>query len=92
MADSVQVASSSVLLRTGAGQLVGVVITCSSTAALATFYNNTAGSGTKIFEAHVSTDQPLIIFFSDRFALFFTTGLYLSLAANLTVTVWWREL
>ena len=92
MSDQVQVASTSTLLRTGAGQLVGFVITCSSTAALATFYNNTAGSGTKIFEAHVSTNQPLIIFFSDRFAPFFTTGLYLSLAANLTAAVWWREL
>jgi hypothetical protein len=92
MSDLVSVVSSSSLIKTGAGHLVAVVITCSSTAALATFYNNTAGSGTKIFEAHVSTNQPLIIFFSERFALYFSTGLYLSLAANLTAAVWWREL
>jgi flagellar biosynthesis protein FliR len=92
MADKSQVASSSTLLRTGRGQMVGFVITCSSTAALATFYDNTSGSGTKIIEAHVSTNQPLVIFFTERFAPYFTTGLYLSLASNLTVTVWWREL
>lgn len=92
MSDQVQVVSSSSLLRTGLGQLVGLVITCSSSSALATFYNNTAGSGTKIFEAYISTSYPLVIFFSERFAPFFSTGLFLNLAANLTATVWWREL
>ena len=92
MSDQILVVSSSSLLRTGPGQLVGLVITCSTLSALATFYNNTSGSGTKIFEAHVSTNQPLVLFFSEKFAPFFTTGLYLSLAANLTATVWWREL
>lgn len=92
MADKHDVKSSSTNLRNGTGILVGMVITCSSaTAALATFYDNTAGSGTKLFEAHVSSYTPLVIFFPERTALAFTTGLYLTLAANLTATVWWRE-
>jgi hypothetical protein len=92
MSDKVQVASSSTLLHTGRGQLVGLVFSSSTSSALATFYDNTASSGTKIFEAYVNTNNLVSIFFSDRFAPFFTTGLYMSLAANLTATIWWREL
>jgi hypothetical protein len=70
---------------------LGVMISASSGAPLATFYDNTAGSGTKIFECIVPTGNPVIVFFPTRFAIKFETGLYLSLAANLTATVWTRE-
>jgi hypothetical protein len=92
MADTRNVLAASGLIDTGKGVLAGLVITCSSsTAALATFYDNTAGSGTKILEGYVSSTHPLVIFFSDRFAPIYATGLYLLLAANLTATVWTRQ-
>ena len=93
MADARAVYSSSSLIDTGIGQLFGMVITCSSTTpALATFYDNTAGSGTKLFEVYVSAYHPVMLFFGERFVPEYATGLYLSLAANLTATVWSRQL
>lgn len=92
MADIRTVLAASALIDTGHGVLAGCVISCSSaTAALATFYDNTAGSGTKILEVHVAAPHPLVLFFSDRFAPIYATGLYLVLAANLTATVWSRQ-
>ncbi len=91
MADVLGVHVASTLLHTGKGQLAGVVLTCSSGNATATFYDNTAGSGTKIFEASVTYLTPLVIFFGDRYAPRFATGLYLTLAANLFAVVWSRQ-
>jgi hypothetical protein len=90
MADSRSVIVSSTLLHTGKGELYGLVITASTGAPLVTIYDNTAGSGTKIFEAYVSSTIPLIIFFQGQFAPRFATGLYVTLAANLTATIWFR--
>jgi len=92
MADHQQTISSSTLLRTGKGQLMGFSITSTVGAPKATFYDNTSDSGTVIYEANVSVFSHVTIFFPDRFAPFFTTGLYLKLAADLTATVWWRDL
>jgi len=92
MSDSLAVYSASSLIHTGAGQLNAVVLTSSSGAPIATFYDNTAGSGTKLLEMYVPTNYPVIIFFTDRFAPIFVTGLYLALAANITATVWSRQL
>ncbi len=93
MADLQAVYSSSSLIRTGRGQLDGCVIsTTSATGVTATFYDNTSGSGTKIFEANVIVGHPLIMFFSETFSPGFATGLYLALAANMTATVWIRQL
>lgn len=92
MSDHRETISSSTLLRTGKGQLMGLSITATAGAPKATFYDNTAGSGTVIYEANVSYLTNVTIFFPDRFAPFFTTGLYVTLAADLTATVWWRDL
>jgi hypothetical protein len=93
MSDKTGVYSSSILLRTGKGRLVKIHITNSSLSATATatFYDNTAGSGTKIFEAHVSGSRPVNVSLPESQALYFATGLYLSLGSGLTATVWWRE-
>jgi hypothetical protein len=91
MADKTGVYSSSSLLRTGRGQLVGMVLSCSSGTPAATFYDNISGSGSKLFEIFVQVGYPQSFFFSERFALDFSTGLYLSLGANLSASVWWRE-
>jgi len=92
MADVVTVLSATATIDTGIGQLAGIVITASAGVPLATFYNNTSAAGVKIFEAYVPSTAPLVIFFSDRFAPRYTIGLHLVLAANLTATVWTRQL
>ena len=91
MADKTGVYISSTLLRTGKGQLVGMLISCSSGTPTVTFYDNTSAAGTKLLEIYIQVGQPQMIWFSERFALDFTTGLYLSLGSNLCATVWWRE-
>ena len=92
MADALAVYSASALIHTGPGQLMGLLLTASAGVPLATFYNNTAGSGTKLLELYVPSTQAIEIFFSERFAPAFVIGLYLTLAANLTATVWSRQL
>jgi hypothetical protein len=90
MADVLTVISASAKIHTGKGQLTGVIISVASTSStgLATFYDNTSAAGTKILEVHVPSVHPLVVFFAERFAPRFATGLYLSLAANMTATVW----
>jgi hypothetical protein len=61
------------------------------TQATLTCYDNTAGSGTIIFQVEAYSHQPLEIFFADRFSPRFSTGLYLTLDANLTLVVWASE-
>lgn len=90
MADKVEVFSSSSLVHTGKGQVFGLVLTPSTGAPKVTLFDNTTNSGTKIFEAYV--DEPIVIFFNDRQAPSFTTGLYIEMAANMTATLWTRQL
>jgi hypothetical protein len=92
MADKLAVYSASALVYTGKGQLDGFVISCTSaTAALATFYDGINDAGTKLLEVNVASPDPVIIFFAERLRPSFVTGLYLKLAANLTATVWSRQ-
>jgi hypothetical protein len=91
MADIQQVKISSGGVITGRGILSGIVasVSASATQATLTAYDNTAGSGTVIFQVEVYAEQgPVVVFFEDRFAPRFSTGLYLALDANLTVVVW----
>ena len=92
MADLLNVYTTSALIDTGKGQLEGILISTTTTGATATCYDNTAGTGTKLFEVNVSIGHPAIIFFSERFAIKYTTGLYLTLAANMSAVVWSRQL
>jgi hypothetical protein len=92
MTDKIYPISTSTLLHTGAGELVGLVLTASVGNPLCTIYDNTTNSGTKIFEAYCGVNHPLIIFFDDRTAPRFGTGLYVALAVNLTATLWTRQL
>jgi hypothetical protein len=92
MADKLAVHSASALIYTGKGQLNGFVISCTSTTpALATFYDGINDGGTKMLEVNVASPYPVIIFFSEHLRPTFVTGLYLKLAANLTATVWSRQ-
>ena len=93
MADIQQVKTSSGTVITGQGILTGIVasVDAAATQATLTAYDNTAGSGTIIFQVEVYATQPFVLFFADRFAPRFGTGMYLSLDANLTVVVWGSE-
>mgnify|MGYP001094651331 CR=1 FL=1 len=91
MADIQQILSASTLIITGKGLLTGVIASVSTPASHATLtcYDNTAASGTIIFQVEVYADQqPFTLFFSDRFAPRFSTGLYLTLDADLVVNLW----
>jgi hypothetical protein len=92
MADHVQVIDEDTLVRTGAGQLMGLIVSASAGAPLITFYDNTSASGTKKLEAYIPVEAGLQLFFAERFAPMFSTGIYAELAANLTATLWWRDL
>ena len=91
MADIQQVKTSSGTIITGRGVLNGIVasVTAADSQATLTAYDNTAASGTIVFQVAVFSGQaPLVLFFPDRFAPRFSTGLYLALDANLAVVVW----
>jgi hypothetical protein len=91
MADKLQVITGDTLLFTGGGQLLGLAVTSTAGAPKITIYDGTDDVGTKIYEATVSYLGGLQLFFADRFAPRFSTGLYADLEANLTATIWWRE-
>lgn len=91
MANAVTITTVGALIHTGKGAITGLVITASTGNPLTTFYDNTAGSGTKLFEVYTSSAHPTVIFFPDAYALRFTTGCYIALAANQTATVWTRQ-
>ena len=91
MSDIQQVLTASGLIYTGKGLLTGLVASVSHGAANATltFYDNTAGSGTKVLELEIELDaQPYTLFFTDRFAPRFTTGLYVVMDADTVLNVW----
>jgi hypothetical protein len=91
MSDIQQVKTASALIITGPGILTGIVasVSAASSQATLTCYDNTAASGTIIFQVELYSESlPLVIFLSDQYAIRFSTGLYLALDANLIVTIW----
>lgn len=87
--------SSSTLVHTGSGLLAGLVVSmhAASTTLTLTCYDNTAASGTILLRLNLSPDavaQPFVLFFPDRFAPRFSTGLYLQLSASgdASVNLW----
>ncbi len=94
MADIQQVMAGSGAVVSGRGILTGIVASVdgSATRGTLTAYDNTTGSGTVIFRVEVFSEQgPVVVFFADRFAPRFETGLYLMLDANVVVNVWASE-
>lgn len=89
MSDNVKTVTTSTSLDTGTGRLVGMVLSTSSGTVQFTFYDNTAGSGTKLLEIQVPNAQPVILFLAERFFINFSTGLYLSIGVGGSATVWW---
>jgi hypothetical protein len=92
MADHVTCLTASGLVRTGAGQVMGFSITSSAGAPHVTIYDNTTAGGTIIYDAFVPTTLGIHLLLPEKFALTFLTGLYISLAAGASITVWWRTL
>jgi len=92
MADYVQGFTASGLVHTGPGQVMGLSMTASAGAPQVTLWNNTSANIPRLFDAYVSYLSGVHLFFPERFGLFFTTGLYVSIAAGAVVTIWWRSL
>jgi hypothetical protein len=91
MSDIQQVKTASALIVSGKGILKGIIasVSAASSQATLTCYDNTAASGTIIFQVELFSEQaPLVVFFADQYAPRFMTGLYLSLDANLMVNLW----
>ena len=91
MPDSLTVLSSSSLVHTGKGIVSGLIASVYHANAHKTLilYDNTAASGTKILQVEIDDAmQPFVVFFSDRFAPRFATGLYAALDADLVVNLW----
>jgi hypothetical protein len=95
MASYQQVINAATLVHTGAGYLAGLVVSVDGATPLTlTCYDNTAASGTIIFQAHISPEtvqQPFVIFFEDRFAPRFATGLYVAVSGiGFSINLWAR--
>lgn len=70
-------------LRSGAGELHAVILTCTAAVAeLTTLYDNTAGSGNILLSLACSLYHPIVILLPPEQALKFTTGLTVVTAAN----------
>jgi len=91
MTDVLEVISADGQIATGIGYLVGVHISVTSVSQLVTFYDNTAASGTKVFETYVVSGSPVTIFFPARYAIKFEAGLYVDMGAGCTVVACTRE-
>ena len=94
MADIQQVKTASGVVVSGRGMLTGIVASVDGSASRGTVtaYDNTAASGTVIFQVEVFSEEgPLVLFFSDRFAPRFGTGLYVAMDANVVAVVWASE-
>jgi hypothetical protein len=91
MADTLKTITASAVLCTGTGRLIGMVLSASSGTVTFTYYDNTAGSGTKLLEINVPNAMPVILFLAEKYFIDFTTGLYLTIGSGGSATVWWRE-
>lgn len=96
MSDIQQVITTSTLISSTPGVLSGLVLSVSgSAAATVTCYDNTSAGGKVIFQAQVppaSVQGPLCLFFAERFAPRFLTGLYVSLGLGVSAVLWARSL
>jgi hypothetical protein len=94
MSDIQQVKTSSAAIVSGRGILKGIIasVSAASSQATLTCYDNTAASGTIIFQVEVFSEQaPFVLFFADQYAPRFGTGLYVAMDAGLVVNVWASE-
>lgn len=87
-----QVLTSNTLIHTGAGLLAGLVVSAAAETANPSLscYDGTDASGTLIFRLILGDSpyvQPFRVFFPDRFAPRFETGLYV-VVSSCTVNLW----
>lgn len=92
MADVLGCYATSSLVDTGEGQLAGIVVSVSlDSAEQIIIYDNTSAGGNWLFTAWVTGHNPLVIFFSERFAPIYWTGLYITVGAHMLATIWTRQ-
>ena len=92
MADHVKGYTASGLVASGPGQVMGISMTASAGAPQVIFYDNTSAAIPQIFAAFVSYLTGVHLFFPEKYALTFDTGLYVSIAAGANVTIWFPTL
>jgi hypothetical protein len=93
MADSISVHTATGQVYSGQCQLTGLIITATAAAGgRATLDDSVGGGGTQLLSIMASAYTPVIIFFRESFYPLFSTGMYLTLAANMTATLWTRQL
>jgi hypothetical protein len=88
MTDALAVYTANSLVYTGKGQVIGFIFSTSAASSTVVLYDNTSAAAPKLVEVTVSAGHPAILFFNDRTAPRFTTGLYVAVPANTQVTLW----
>lgn len=88
--DGTAITSSTQLLHTGAGRLLGFLLSNGTgTAGTVAFYDNTSGAGTILLAVQAAAGmQPTLILFPRDRAPAFSTGLFVDRGANPSLSVW----
>lgn len=75
-------------LHTGAGKILAIILTNSSTTSqITTLYDNTAASGNILSAFNVAAPNPLVIIFPYNYPMQFSTGLTVVTGANTTAFI-----
>jgi hypothetical protein len=93
MSDVISVLSASGEVYEGRCQLVGAITTCTATSGgQATLDDSSDGSGTKLFSVRATAYAPAIILLPEHLYPTFSKAMYLTLGANMTATLYTRQL
>jgi hypothetical protein len=93
MPDILVVKNASGVVCAGKCQLVGYIITCTATSGgQAIFDDSVDGSGTQLVSVRATAYAPVSVYLKEPFFPLFSTGMYLTLAANMSATLWLRQL
>lgn len=88
MPDTVTVHTTSEVIYNGSGHVAGFVASTTAVAMGMSLYDGLDNTGTKLFQIAFDVDHPVTLFFNDRFAPRFHTGLYLEITDPVQVTIW----
>jgi hypothetical protein len=93
MSDTLTVHTVSALLYTGKGHVAGLIATTTADDMAIILYDalNNTNPATKIFKMAFNSTTPIQIFFTDRYAPRFHTGLYLEMTDPTQVTIWCHQ-
>jgi len=93
MSDAVVVRTTTGLVHSGPCQLVGMIITSTATTGgQAILDDSTLGGGTQLLSVKAGAYAPVIALLREQFFVSFSTGMYLTMGANMVATLWVRQL